>query len=148
MSYTISDVFELFGHYSIEIFKDGVSYETVVLSEENNWSFSWAVKDDGAEWMVAERNVPAGYAVTVDEHGGAFVLTNTWIPEEPPVEEPSEKPPETEDVTPGETPKDEMTDVPETGDSPHIMLFTVLMYASGMLLIILGVTGKRSEHEE
>ena len=132
----------------VEIYKDGTSYQKVVLSEENNWSFRWTVKDDGAEWMVVERNVPAGYTVTVDEHGGAFILTNTWVPEDSPAEEPSDKPPELEDVPPGETPKDDKTDVPETGDTPHIMLFTVLMYASGMLLIILGVTGKRREHEE
>ena len=67
----------------VEIFRDGVSYQTVILSEENHWTFSWFAKDDGATWKVVERNVPAGYTMMVEERETSFVLTNTRPPDKP-----------------------------------------------------------------
>ena len=107
----------------VEIFQDGVSYETVILSEENNWSYSWTAKDDGASWKVVERNVPAGYTMTVEQRETAFVITNA------------------RQDTPNPPP-------PQTGDTSNILLYTVMMFASGTMLIILGIAGKRKQHEE
>lgn len=107
----------------VEIFQDGVSYETVILSEENNWFYSWTVKDDGASWKVVERNVPAGYTMTVEQRETAFVITNAR-----------------QDI-PNPSP-------PQTGDTSNILLYTVMMFASGTMLIILGIAGKRKQHEE
>ena len=101
----------------VEIFRDGVSYQTVILSEENHWSFSWFAKDDGATWKVVERNVPTGYTMMVEERETSFVLTNTRPPDKP--------------------------DIPQTGDTTNIMLYFVLMNVSGIMLIILGIAGKR-----
>lgn len=101
----------------VEIFRDGVSYQTAILSEENHWTFSWFAKDDGATWKVVERNVPTGYTMMVEERETSFVLTNTRPPDKP--------------------------DVPQTGDTTNIMLYLVLMNVSGIMLIILGMAGKR-----
>lgn len=101
----------------VEIFRDGVSYQTVILSEENHWTFSWFAKDDGATWKVVERNVPTGYTMMVEERETSFVLTNTRPPDKP--------------------------DIPQTGDTTNIMLYFVLMNISGIMLIILGIAGKR-----
>lgn len=101
----------------VEIFRDGVSYQTVILSEENHWTFSWFAKDDGASWKVVERNVPTGYTMMVEERETSFVLTNTRPPDKP--------------------------DIPQTGDTTNIMLYFVLMNVSGIMLIILGIAGKR-----
>ncbi len=101
----------------VEIFRDGVSYQTVILSEENHWTFSWSAKDDGATWKVVERNVPTGYTMMVEERETSFVLTNTRPPDKP--------------------------DIPQTGDTTNIMLYFVLMNVSGIMLIILGIAGKR-----
>ncbi len=103
----------------IEIFRDGISVETVILSEETNWSYSWSAKNDGAVWVVAERNVPKGYVVTVDDRTTAFVVTNTWTPEPNP-------------------PKP-----PQTGDSSNTLLYIIILNVSGIALILLGVSGKR-----
>lgn len=107
---------------TVEIFRDGVSYETVALSDDNNWSYSWTAKDDGASWKVVERNIPDGYTMTVEQRNASFVLTNT-----------RQSPP---DLPPS-----------ETGDTMNVMLYTVLMYISGTMLIILGIIGKRKRHE-
>ena len=101
----------------VEIFRDGVSYQTVILSEENHWTFSWFAKDDGATWKIVERNVPTGYTMMVEERETSFVLTNTRPPDKP--------------------------DIPQTGDTTNIMLYFVLMNVSGIMLIILGLAGKR-----
>lgn len=108
-----------------EIFRNGERHHTVILSEENNWSYSWTAKEDGASWTVTEPDVPEGYVMTVEQRGTTFILTNTLPAENPPKEE---LPP---------------SDSPKTGDSPHILLYTALMYASGIVLVILGLTGKR-----
>ena len=34
----------------VEIFRNGAHYETVILSRENNWAYSWTVPADGASW--------------------------------------------------------------------------------------------------
>lgn len=110
----------------VEIFRNGSLYQTVSLSEENHWSFSWTAPEDGADWMVAEPKVPNGYALTIEKHGTTFVLIHTSILEDEPGSEPSSP------------------DSPQTGDSTNIPLYTVLMYISGIVLILLGLTGKRS----
>ena len=106
----------------IEIFRNGVSYEKVVLSEENHWSYSWQAKDDGAGWAVVERNVPQGYVMTVAVRETSFVATNTWIPLQP----------------------EDPVDPPKTGDTTNVMLYILLMMASGTMLMILGITRKRT----
>ena len=105
----------------VEIFRNGVLRETVVLSEENHWSYSWLAKDDGASWSVAERSVPQGYTVTVDVREASFVLTNTRIPTQP--------------GTPVKP--------PQTGDTANVMLYVLLMTLSGTMLIVLGISRKR-----
>ena len=102
----------------VEIFRNGASYQTVILSEENYWAYSWKAKDDGSVWKVVERNIPSGYTMTIEERETSFVLTNTRPPENP--------------------------DVPQTGDTTNIMLHFILMIFSGTMLIILGITGKRT----
>jgi hypothetical protein len=101
----------------VEIFCNGESYETVILSEENNWTYTWAAKDDGSNWAVVERNVPQGYTMTVEQRQTTFVVTNTW-PDDP------------------ENP-------PQTGDTANLLLYVLLMVGSGSLLVIVGITGKK-----
>lgn len=106
----------------IEIFCDGISHQTVILSEETHWAYSWSAKGDASNWTVVERNVPKGYTATVEERQKTFVLTNTWTPTYP----------------------DNPVKPPQTGDTSNVWLYILLMIGSGSLLIILGVTGKKS----
>ena len=105
----------------IEIFRNGTSYQTATLSENNHWTYTWSAKDDGSDWKVVERNIPTGYTMTIEERETSFVLTNTLnrdVPDNP--------------------------DSPQTGDTSNIMLWVILMIVSGSMLIILGITGKRN----
>lgn len=106
----------------VEIFCNGSSYKTVTLSAENNWVYSWSAVDDGSNWSVIERNVPQGYTMTVEERESTFILTNTLTPTDP----------------------DDPVKPPQTGDTSNILLYVLLMVISGILLIVLGITRKKS----
>lgn len=104
----------------VEIFRNGTSYQTVRLSETNHWTYKWSAKDDGSDWKVVERNVPAGYTMTIEEKETSFVITNTFRQIDSDIPTP-----------------------PQTGDTSHVMLWVILMLFSGSMLIILGIVGKR-----
>ena len=106
-----------------EIFCNGISFRTVTLSEENHWSYTWTAEDPSADWTVVERNVPAGYSVTVEERETAFVLTNTR----------ADRPPE---------------EYPETGDTSNILIYSGMFIVSGVALVLLSIAVKRNAHEE
>ena len=103
---------------TVDIFLDGQLYETVTLSEDNHWSYSWEAVS--GNFMVAEQAVAPGYTATIEKQGNTFVITNAY-------ENPSP------------------TDDPKTGDSANILLYTVLMYLSGSMLILLGIAGRRKK---
>lgn len=109
----------------VDIFRDGIIYQTVVLSESNNWSYTWDTKDDGTSWTVIEKNVPSGYTMSVEDRGQSFILTNTRKPDS------------------SDTPYP-----PQTGDTSNIWFNILIMIVSGCLLIALGITGKRRIYEK
>ena len=102
---------------TVEILKDGVLHETVVLNEQNNWSHSWETTDGSSRWTVAEQEVPSGYQVAISFQDGTYTITN-------------ERP-----GSPGDPPK--------TGDSTPLLLYVIAMIVSGTVLVVLGVPRKR-----
>lgn len=105
---------------TVEIFCDGKSYQIITLSEHNNWSYGWTAAADGADWMVAERDIPDGYTATVAERGTTFIVTNTSQDD-------------------GTTPEDG----PGTGDTQSIFLYTMILFGAGAALILLSIVRKR-----
>lgn len=157
---------------TVDIYRNGELNHTVRLSGENNWAYSWSAEDDGSIWTVIEREIPEGYIMSVEKRSTAFILTNTFDeqePEEPDETVPPEEPVETkvpeETRTPDESeetepyretePPDEPVpsyeppinpDVPvspQTGDTANFGLYILLMCISGIIMVIIGVTGKR-----
>jgi hypothetical protein len=106
---------------TVNIYKDGVLQETQVLSAENNWTYTWSVTgSDQSIWTVAEASVPNGYKVNLQQSGGVFTLINTW------------------DNDPPEPPSP-----PKTGDTFAPLPWFFGMCFSGMMLLILGIYGRR-----
>ena len=103
---------------TIDIYKNGVFHESVILNEENQWRYSWT-DTELAQWHVVERDVPEGYTVTVTGHETTFTITNI-NPDEPP-------PP------------------PSTGDSFPIMPLAMALCLMGFLLVLLGLRGSKYE---
>lgn len=125
ISYTVNKLWRDEGHehlrpqtISIEVYRDGEFVETVVLSAENNWTYTWTTTDDGAIWQAVETDVPDGYSVTLEQDGNYFFVTNSYDDPPPP---------------------------PNTGDIGRPYLYLILMVAAGLGLIVLGITGKRGK---
>jgi len=102
---------------TVDIYKDGVLNQTQTLGTSNNWSYTWRVSaSDTGKWTVLERDVPSGYRVTIQEHEGVFSIINT-----------------------GKKP----SDTPQTGDSFAPLPWVLALCISGLLLLILGIYGRR-----
>lgn len=60
---------------AVQLLRDGVLVERVVLSEDNQWSCVWENLDADRVWKVAEE-IPEGYVVSIRQEGETFLLTN------------------------------------------------------------------------
>jgi hypothetical protein len=60
-----------------QLLRNGKVYETVTLSAENNWRYTWPELDAEQEWLVVEKDVPENYTVITDLQDTTFVITNT-----------------------------------------------------------------------
>lgn len=125
ITYTVNKLWKDAGNekerpQSVELglYKDGTLVETVILSSENDWTYTWIAPDDGSVWHAVERNISKGYTVTLEQQGNAFFVTNTYI-EEP--------------------------DIPITGDTANLNLFMIVMTISGTVLLIVGVGSLRGK---
>lgn len=99
----------------VQLLENGAVVDTVALSEENNWEYTWEGLDASSRWQVAETSVPDGYTVTVTQEGTLFVVTNTY---------------------PGKTP----SKLPQTG----LLWWPVpLLACAGLVLVIAGAAARR-----
>ena len=71
----------------VELRADGVVYDIVTLTAENNWRHHWPelpkynTDGDEIQWSIVELEVE-DYLVTVTQEGITFRLTNSYAPEE------------------------------------------------------------------
>ncbi len=106
----------------VTLLQNGTAYDTVTLSEENDWLYTWEnlpeCDADGKEysWTIQEAFVP-DYVADVEQNGYTFVLTNTL-----------------------DRPK-----LPQTG----VLWWPVpLLAVGGITFLIVGaLSGKKKEHE-
>ena len=60
----------------------------VTLNKDNNWRYTWSGLGSSYTWTVVEKE-NSGYTVQVERDGITFVITNTYVPEEPEPTEPT-----------------------------------------------------------
>ena len=63
-----------------QLLRDGEVYETVVLSDANNWRYRWSGLEADHSWSVIEKTVPKDYTLLISREGITFVLTNVYTP--------------------------------------------------------------------
>lgn len=102
----------------VDIYKNGQLHATVELNESNQWSYRWS-DHDGAQWHVVERDVPAGYQVSIAGHETVFTITNT---------NPTPPPPP-----------------PSTGDLFQVLPLATGLCLAGFFLVLLGLRGSKHE---
>ena len=129
----------------VQLLKNGEVMETVTLSAENNWRYTWSGLNAEDTWQVVEKETPEGYTVTVGREGITFVMTNTKgpdeeIPEEPTPEGPTEPPEELPDEPTPTGPT-----LPQTG---QLWWPVPVLACAGMLLFLLGWARKEKAGRE
>ncbi len=90
---------------TVNLLKNGKIHDTIELSAENQWIYTWSKLSRLSKWSVEEVNVPEGYTAEYSVTGNTTTITNIQIPSEdkdpeaenPPIENPepgTEVPPE------------------------------------------------------
>ena len=105
----------------VHLLRGGETYETVELSEENGWEYTWDNLEKDSYYIFEE--VPAGYTAEVVKKGNTYVITNTNEPPPPP------PPP----------------DIPQTG---HLWWPIPLLAVLGIALLTAGMARKRGGRNE
>ena len=62
---------------TVQLLKDGQIYDEITLNTENAWHYTWSGLSEKHTWQVVEKEVPAGYLVSVVQNGLAFQIINT-----------------------------------------------------------------------
>ena len=106
------------------LLRDGELFDTVILSRENNWRYTWEKLEGDYKWTVAEESL-SGYSPKIKKEGITFVITNTYAEEKPSPEVP-EKP-----IDPS---------LPQTG---QLWWPVPVMAFMGLLFIAAGIIRKR-----
>lgn len=62
---------------AVDLLQDGEVYETIVLSEDNDWRYTWKNLEKDHKWQLVENKTPEGYTTSVSKDGNAYTVTNT-----------------------------------------------------------------------
>lgn len=65
------------GYVTVTLFDGNKAYDTVKLSDENNWTYSWDEPNLRGNWQVIEKNIPKGYVPSYSVSGDVVTITNT-----------------------------------------------------------------------
>lgn len=129
---------------TVTLLRDGMIYDTVALSDANNWRYEWNNLDGRSSWTVVEE-ILTDYAVEIYREGITFVITNTYvpdIPDDPPSDSGDDDPlPPDEIEIPPEEPTPEEPTLPQTG---QLWWPVPVLACAGLTCIALGVIRRRS----
>lgn len=84
----------------VQLLKNGKVADIVTLNKDNQWQYSWKNLDTAYSWDVVEKNVPAGYEVSIESNSNSFTIINSYNDEKsklPPIKPslPDDKLPQT-----------------------------------------------------
>jgi len=119
---------------TVRLFCDGDLYDTVVLSEKNNWRHTWENLEEGHKWIVTEK-VPEGYTARITKEGITFIIENSIEKPENPEKPDKPKPPEEPD-----DPK-----LPQTG---QLWWPVPVLFGAGIFFIAAGIFRRRGGYEK
>lgn len=115
----------------IQLMQDGKVYDTVTLSAETQWKYTWKQLDNQYNWTVAEQEVPRGYTVAIERDGEQYIVTNS-LKKNQAISTlkatPTTKPAVSSAVS--KTP-------PKTGDNTHTERYIMLWTGSLLLMLVL-----------
>ena len=60
----------------VERYRDNAYYDTITLSEANDWTYEWT-DEDGHEWFTYEKVIPPHYTVSYEDNHKQYLIVNT-----------------------------------------------------------------------
>ena len=60
----------------LTLYRDGVAYDSVTVSESSKWVHRWQNMPDCFDWTVDEPVVPSGYKKKITHAGNSWVIVN------------------------------------------------------------------------
>ena len=81
----INDTPESIAHptyVTVDLFRNEEIYDTIVLNEENNWSYQWNDLEPINDWYVVERDIPVDYSVIIDFNSTQYLIKNSYKPKD------------------------------------------------------------------
>ena len=120
---------------TVSLLCDYREVETLVLNEENRWSYRWENLSKRHSWSVVESIVPEGYRVSYEASENTVEIINTYV---------TPKPDETvsssdEGTTkPDSSPTEPTTEEEELADTGQLNWPVPVFAASGMLIFSIG----------
>ena len=121
---------------TVELLRNGKVYDTVKLSEKNNWRYTWLDLDADTRWSVTEKTV-SGYTVSITREGITFVVTNTKKPERTDTPDTPVKP-----SNPSKPSSPAKPTLPQTG---AVWWHVEALALSGLVFLILGALDRKTE---
>ena len=121
---------------TVELLRNRKVYDTVKLSEKNNWRYTWLDLDADARWSVTEKTV-SGYTVSITREGITFVVTNTKKPERTDTPDTPVKP-----SNPSKPSSPAKPTLPQTG---AVWWHVEALALSGLVFLILGALDRKTE---
>ena len=100
---------------NVKIFCDGVLINTVQLSTENNWQYTWQY-EKGHSFTVEEELATDEYTATISRNENSFVIVNTKKPGKP--DEPDKPKTPKKPEKPDKPSKPDKPDSPKSPDNP------------------------------
>lgn len=121
---------------TVELLRNGKVYDTVKLSEKNNWRYTWLDLDADARWSVTEKTV-SGYTVSITREGITFVVTNTKKPDRTDTPDTPVKP-----SNPSKPSSPAKPTLPQTG---AVWWHVEALALSGLVFLLLGALDRKTE---
>lgn len=121
---------------TVELLRNGKVYDTVKLSEKNNWRYTWLDLDADARWSVTEKTV-SGYTVSITREGITFVVTNTKKSDRTDTPDTPVKP-----SNPSKPSSPAKPTLPQTG---AVWWHVEALALSGLVFLILGALDRKTE---
>ncbi len=148
----------------VELYCNGIVYDTVTLSEENLWSYTWQNIDLDQVWAVCEKTTLTDFEVSYDRNYYTFEIINTYIGDTTPkettttqvttteqvtttLEETTANQETTQQVTSEQTTSEQVDDnqdeeIPKTGSTVYL---ASMLAAVGVVLVLFGVIVKTTK---
>ncbi len=137
-------------HVTVMLRQNGKEYDTVELSEQNDWQYTWHGLSDRYLWTVEEVNVPSGFTVTIEQDAHHFTIINDDVAKSSENTDTSKD----DDLQTGNTSKDDdlQTDNmskdhdTQTGSTSNLLLWASLLTLSGTGVIAVSTIRKKRKH--